>query len=116
MIIEGADPEQVLQLIRDPKCKAWKMKLNGKKMVDLTALVDDNQIALQTASQMISLKPTEVWELVEEEVSAKKPEQIRMLKDRTKSLCKSQALAHRHALDVADHLTALADMVSIPIC
>ena len=37
-----------------------------------------------------------------------------MLKNMIKALLKSQALAHRHAADVADHLMALADMISIP--
>ena len=30
-IIEDADREQVLQSIRYPKCKAWKLKLNSRK-------------------------------------------------------------------------------------
>ena len=56
-IMNGADPAEVLQAVRDLKCKAWKMKLNIKDSVDPTALVDDLPIALQTASQMVSMKP-----------------------------------------------------------
>ena len=114
-IIEAADRDQVLQSIRDPKCKAWKLKLNGRKMVDPTSLVDEGPIAPQTVLQIISMKPAEVWELVEEEMSAKKPEQVKMLKEMIKNICKSQVLAHRHAADVADHLVALTDVVSMLI-
>ena len=81
-----------------------------RKLVDKT----DIPIALQTASQMISMKPVEVWELVEEEMVEKSPEQVEMVKGMIKSLLKSQALAHHHVTDVADHLTALADVVSVP--
>ena len=42
------------------------------------------------------------------------PEQVKMMKDTIKALLKSQSLAHRHAADVTDHLTALADMMNIP--
>ena len=94
MIIEGADQEQVLQLIKDPMCNAWKAKLKGKKTVDLTTLVDEEPIAPQRASQMISMKPAEVWELFKEEMNTKSPEQVEMLKNMIKALLKSQALAH----------------------
>ena len=105
------DREQVLQSIRDPKCKAWKMKLKGKKMIDPTTLVDDDVIAPQKASQIISMKPNKVWELVEEEMVNKSPEQVKMMKDMIKVLLRSQSLAHRHAVD---HLMVLSDMMSIP--
>ena len=83
--------------------------------MDPTSLVDDLPIAPQRASQLVSLKPEEVWELVEEKISAKKPEQVKMMKDTIKNICRSQALAHRHAVDTADNTLALADMVSVPI-
>ena len=93
-IIEGADCEQVLQSVWDPKCKAWKLKLNGRKTVDPTSLVDDEPIAPQTASQIVSMKPQEVLKLVEEEISTRKPEQKWMIWETIKNVCKSQALAH----------------------
>ena len=85
-----------------------------KKTVDPSTLVEEGEITPQTASQIISMKPAEVWELVKEEMSVKSPEQVKMMKDMIKALLKLQSLAHRHAADVADHLTALMNMMSIP--
>ena len=67
-ILNGADPDEVLASILDPKCKAWRMKLNRKTAVDPGTLVDDTDIGPQTGSQMMSMKPEEVFELVEEEL------------------------------------------------
>ena len=57
MILNGADPDEVLASIPDLKCKAWSMKLNGKTTVDPGTLVDDTDIGPQMASQMMSMKP-----------------------------------------------------------
>ena len=114
-ILNGADPDEVLASIPDPKCKAWRMKLNGKTAVDPGKLVDDTDIGPQTASQMMSMKPQEVFELVEEELVGKSKEQISAIKKCISSICKEQALAHRHAAEAADNLSALTEMVSLPI-
>ena len=49
MILNGADPDEVLASIPDPKCRAWQMKLNGKMAVDPGTLIDDTEIGPQTA-------------------------------------------------------------------
>ena len=114
-ILNGVDPDEVLAYIPDPKCKAWRMKLNGKTAVDPRTLVDDMDIGPQTASQMMSMKPQEVFELVEEELIGKSKEQISPVKKCIGSICKEQALAHRHAAEAVDNLLALTEMVSLPI-
>ena len=43
-ILNGADPDEVLASIPDPKCKAWRMKLNGKTAIDPGTLIDDTEI------------------------------------------------------------------------
>ena len=115
MILNGADPDEVLASIPDPKCKAWKLKLKGKTAVDPGTLVDDTDIGPQTASQMMSMKPQEVFELVEEELVGKSKEQVNAIKKCISNICREQALAHRHAAEAADNLAALTDMVSLPI-
>ena len=100
-ILNGADPDKVLASIPDPKCKAWRMKLNGKMAVDPGTLVDDTDIGPQTASQMMSMKLQEVFELVEEELVGKSKEQISAIKKCIASVCKEQALGHRHAVEAA---------------
>ena len=70
-ILNGADPDEVLASIPDPKCRAWQMKLNRKTAVDPGTLVDDTEIGPQTASDMMKMKPQEVFELVEEELVGK---------------------------------------------
>ena len=115
MILNGADPDEVLAFIPDPKCKAWRMKLNGKMAVDPGTLVDDMDICPQTASEMMSMKPQEVFELVEEELLGKNKEQVNAIKKCMGNICKEQALVHRHAAEAADNLAALTDMVSLPI-
>ena len=115
MILNGADPDEVLASILDPKCKAWQMKLNGKTAVDPGTLVDDMDIGPQTASQVMSMKPQKVFKLVEEELVGKSKEQISTIKKCIGSICKEQALAHRHAAEAADNLSALTEMVSLPI-
>ena len=91
------------------------MKLNGKTAVDPGMLVDDTDIGPQMASQMMSMKPQEVFELVEEELVRKSKEQINTIKKCIGNICKEQALAHRHAAEAADNLAALTEMVSLPI-
>ena len=115
MILNGADPNEVLASIPDPKCKAWQMKLNGKTAVDPGTLVDDTDIGPQTASQMMSMKPQEVFELVQEVLVGNSKEQISAIKKCIGSICKEQALAHRHAVEAVDNLSALTEMVSLPI-
>ena len=115
MILNGADPDKVLASILDPKCKAWQIKLNRKMAVDPGTLVDDTDIGPQMASQMMSMKPQEVFKLVEEELVGKSKEQINAIKKCISSICKEQALAHRHAAEAADNLSALTEMVSLPI-
>ena len=80
MILIGADPDEVLASIPDPKCKAWRLKLNGKTAVDPGTLVDDMDIGPQTASQIMSMKPQEVFKLVEEEFVRKSKEQVITIK------------------------------------
>ena len=63
------------------------MKLNGKTTVDPGTLVDDTDIGPQTASQMMSMKPQEVFKLVEEELVGKSKEQISAIKKCISSIC-----------------------------
>ena len=115
MILNGADVDEVLASIPDPKCKAWRMKLNGKTAVDPGTLVDDMDIGPQTASEMMTMKPQEVFELVKEELVGKSKEQVNAIKTCIGNICKEQALAHRHAAEAANNLLALTEMVSLPI-
>ena len=114
-ILNGADPAEVLASVPDARCKAWRLKLNGKTTVDPTTLVDDTDIGPQMASDVINVKPQEIFELVEEELVGKTPEQVNSIKKCIGNICREQALAHRHAAEVADNLASLTDMVSLPI-
>ena len=91
------------------------MKLNGKTAVDPGTLVDDTEIGPQMASEMMKMKPQEVFELVKEELVEKSKEQINAIKRCISNVCKEQALAHRHAAEAVDNLAALTEMVSLPI-
>ena len=114
-ILNGADPDEVLASIPDSKCRAWCMKLTGKTAVDPGMLVDDTEIGPQTASEMMKMKPQEVFELVEEELVGKTKEQVNAIKKCIGNVCREQVLAHRHAAEAADNLASLTDMVSLPI-
>ena len=100
--------------IPDLKCCAWKLKLSGKDSVDPTSLVDDVPIGPQTASEIVSMKPQEVMEVVEEELVGKTQKQTNAIKTTIANICRSLALAHRHMADAADNLASLTDMVSLP--
>ena len=113
MILNRADPDEVLASIPDPKCRAWQMKLNGKTAIDPGTLIDDTEIGPQMASKMMKMKPQEVFELVEEELVGKSKEQTNVIKKCIGNVCREQALAHRHA--VADNLASLTELVSLPI-
>ena len=92
------------------------MKLNGKESVDPTTLVPEPAVAPQRASDAISFKkPDEILEAVKEELEGKTPLQIKELKITVANICRSQALAHRHAADVADHLVTLTEIASLPV-
>ena len=114
-ILNGADPAEVLASVPDARCKAWRLKLNGKTSVDPTTLVDDTDIGPQMASDVMNLKPKEIFELVEAELVGKTPEQVNTIKKCIGNICREQALAHRHVAEAADNLASLTDMVSLPI-
>ena len=76
-------------------------------------LVPEQAIAPQKALDMISLKPDEILESVKEELQGKTPVQVKELKITIVNICRSQALAHRHAADAADHLVTLTDIASM---
>ena len=102
------------QAIKDPLCKAWKLKLSGKESVDPTTLIPEPPVAPQRASDSVSFKnPDEILEAVKEELAEKTPVQIKELKITIANLCRSQALAHRHAADTADHLVTLTEIASL---
>ena len=115
-ICNDAKPDEVLASVKDPLCKAWKLKLSGKESVDLTTLIPEPPVAPQRASDAVSFKnPDEILEAVKEELAGKTPVQIKELKITIANLCRSQALAHRHAADVADHLVTLTEIASLPV-
>ena len=113
-IIEDADRDEILRAIKDPTCRAWKMKLSGRKTLDPTSIIQEEPIGPQTASEMVSMNPEEMFQMLEEELETKTPEEVQHIKNTIKNLCKSQALAHRHAANMADYLAQLTDMVSLP--
>ena len=114
-ILNGADPAEVLASVPDARCKAWKLKLNGKTAIDPTTLVDSTEIGPQMASDVVNLKPQEIFEIVEEELVGKSKEQVDVIKKCIGNICREQALAHRHAAEAADNLASLTDLVSLPI-
>ena len=79
-ILNGADPDEVLASIPNPKCKAWRLKLNGKTTVDPETLVEETEIGPQMASDVMNLKLQEIFELVEEELVGKTKEQVNVIK------------------------------------
>ena len=114
-ILNGANPDEVLASIPDPKCKAWRLKLNGKTTVDPVTLVEETEIGPQRASDVINLKPQEIFELVEEELVGKTKEQVNVIKKCIANICREQALAHRHAAEATDNMANLRELVSLPI-
>ena len=115
-ICNKAVPQDVLASVKDPLCKAWKLKLTGKDSVDPMTLVSEPAVAPQKASDMISFKnPDEILEAVKGELKGKTPVQIKELKIMIANICRSQALAHRHAADAADHLVMLTNIASLPV-
>ena len=115
-ICNDAVLDDILTSIKDPLCKAWKLKLNGKESVDPTTLIPEQPVAPQRASDAVSFKnPDEILEAVKEELAGKTPIQIKELKITIANICRSQALAHRHAADTADHLVMLTEIASLPV-
>ena len=114
-ILNGADPAEVLASIPDARCKAWRLKLSSKTTVDPVTLIDDTEIGPQMASDIMNLKPQEIFELVEEELVGKTKEQVHAIKKCIGNICREQALAHRHAAEAADNMVNLTELVSLPI-
>ena len=115
-ICNDAKPDEVLASVKDASCKAWKLKLSGKESADPTTLVVEQPVAPQRASDAVSFKnPDEILEAVKEELAGKTPVQIKELKITIANICRSQALAHRHAADAADHLVTLTEIASLPV-
>ena len=114
-ILNGADPAEVLASIPDARCKAWRLKLSGKMAIHPNSLVETTEIGPQTASDVMNLKPQEIFKLVEDEMVGKTKEQVNIIKKTIGNICREQALAHRHAAEAADNLASLTDLVSLPI-
>ena len=115
-ICNDAKPDEVLASVKDASCKAWKLKLSGKESVDPTTLIAEEPVAPQRALDAVSFKnPDEILEAVKEELAGKTPVQIKELKITIVNICRSQALAHRHAADAADHLVTLTKIASLPV-
>ena len=114
-ILNGADPAEVLASIPNATCKAWRLKLNGKTTVDPVTLVDDTEIGPQMASDVMNLKPQEIFELVEEELVGKTKEQVNVIKKCIGNICREQVLVHRHAAEAVDNMANLTELVSLPI-
>ena len=115
-ICNDAKLDEVLASVKDPLCKVWKLKLSGKESVDPTTLIPEPPVAPQRASDVVSFKnPDEMLGAVKEELAGKTPLQIKELKITIANLCRSQALAHRHAADAADHLVTLTEIASLLI-
>ena len=115
-ICNDTKPDEVLASIKDASCKAWKLKLSGKESVDPTTLIPEELVAPQRASDAVSFKnPDEILEAVKEELAGRTPIQIKELKITIANICRSQALAHRHAADAADHLVTLTEIASLPV-
>ena len=93
-ICNEAVPDDVLASVKDPLCKAWKLKLSRKDNVDPMTLVPEPLIAAQRASDMVSLNPHEILEIVKGELEGKTPIQVKELKITNVNICRSQALAH----------------------
>ena len=115
MILNGADPVEVLASIPDARCKAWRLKLSGKTAIDPTTLVEDMKIGPQMASDVMNLKPQEIYELVEDELVGKTKEQVNIIKKCIGNICRKQALAHRYVAEAADNMASLTELVSLPI-
>ena len=113
-ICNDAKPDDVLASVKDQACKVWKLKLNGKESADPTTLIPEPPVAPQRASDAVSFKnPDEILEAVKKELAGKTPLQIKELKITIMNICRSQALAHRHAADAADHLITLTEIASL---
>ena len=78
-------------------------------------MVEDTEIGPQMASDVMNLKPQEIFELVEEELVGKMKEQVNIIKKCIANICREQALAHRHAAEVAENMASLTELVSLPI-
>ena len=87
-ILNGADPDEVLASIPDPKCRAWRMKLTGKMAVDPGTLSDETQIGPQMASDVVTMKLKEIFELVEEELVGKTKEQVNAIRKCIGNVCR----------------------------
>ena len=114
-ILNGADPAEVLASIPDARFKAWRLKLNGKTTVDPVTLMEDTEIGPQMASDVMNLKPQEIFELVEEELVGKTKEQVNTIKKCIGNICREQVLAHTHVAEAADNMANLTELVSLPI-
>ena len=83
--------------------------------IDPTSLVEDTEIGPQMASDIMNLKPQEIFELVEEELVGKMKEQVNIIKKCIGNICREQALAHRHAAEAPENMASLTELVSLPI-
>ena len=83
--------------------------------MDPTTLVPEPAVTPQRASEAVSFKPDEILEAVKSELEGKTELQKKELRITIANVCRSQALAHHHAADAADHLVTLTDVASIPV-
>ena len=64
--------------------------MSGKTAIDPTTLVESTDIGPQMASDVVNMKPQEIFELVEEELVGKTPEQVNSIKKCIGNICRSK--------------------------
>ena len=69
------------------------MKLNGKTAIDPTTLVEDTEIGPQMATDVMNLKPQDIFELVEDELVSKTKEQVNIIKKYLKCMQRASVSA-----------------------
>ena len=88
------------------------MKLSGRKTLDPTSIIQEEPIGPQTALEIVSMNPEEMFQMLEEELEKKTPEEDQHIKNTIKNLCKLQALAQRHAANSANSHPQQDDWIS----
>ena len=93
---------------------AWRLKLTGKTQAVPKELLVNEEEDAQVAIETTEIEEKEVYERIQKEFDDMTPQKQKELRHHVQGILHSNALAHRHAADAAEHLADASKLLSTP--
>ena len=113
-LISNADPECVAGSVKDLNCMAWRLKLTRKTEAILKELLVDEEEDAHVAKELTQIDEKEVYERIQKDIYKLIPEKQEELRYHVQGILHLNMIAHKHAADMAEHLSDASKLLSSP--